>query len=75
MRILMVCLVLALGACSDEAEQKEISAKGREETRNIRATEHVGYSGNAIADKVDGALNTQDQRAQRLDEAAAEAAK
>ena len=43
--------------------------QGREETRSIRNTEAIGYSGNAIADKVDGALDANDQRKQELDRA------
>ncbi|MEK6806137.1 MAG: hypothetical protein AABY95_05760 [Pseudomonadota bacterium] len=68
--ILMSCLLWGLAACSREPEPEATSQQGREETRNIRATENIGYSGAAIANKVDGALNTADQRQQTLDAAA-----
>ena len=43
------------------------AAEGRGETGGIRNTENIGYAGNAVADKVDGALDTHDQRKQELD--------
>ena len=43
------------------------STQGREETRNIRNTEAIGYSGNAIANEVDSALDANDQRKDQLD--------
>jgi hypothetical protein len=36
-------------------------AQGRAETKNIRNTDAIGYSGGAIADKVDSALDKNDQ--------------
>ena len=43
------------------------STQGREETRAIRNTEAIGYSGNAIANEVDSALDANDQRKDQLD--------
>lgn len=68
-RPLALVLLLALGACRQEPEptaQRE--PQGREETRNIRNTEAVGYAGDAIADKVDSALDANDQRKDHLDQ-------
>lgn len=75
MRVLLPALILglALGACGrkPEAPEKpgEPQAVGREETRAIRATESVGYAGNAIAGKTDAALKANDERKDALDAA------
>jgi len=70
MKLLHSCLALSLllSACHPDADPvaKE-EPRGREETRTIRNTEAVGYSGNAVADKVDSALDTNDQRKEQLD--------
>ena len=61
--------VLLLGACGKHEEPvADREPQGREETRGIRSTEAVCYSGNAIADKVDGALDASDARKSQLDE-------
>ncbi|MEQ1439138.1 hypothetical protein AAG565_07225 [Fontimonas sp. SYSU GA230001] len=61
--------LLILGACgSAEDAPKPRSTAGREETRNIRNTEAVGYAGGAIADKLDSALDANDQRKEQLDQ-------
>ena len=61
--------LLGLAACSrtDDPPQPR-STQGREETRNIRNTEAIGYAGDAVADKVDAALDANEQRKQQLDE-------
>ena len=60
---------LLLGACGKHEEPvADREPQGREETRGIRNTEAIGYSGNAIADKVDGALDTNDARKAQLDQ-------
>ncbi|MEW6166126.1 MAG: hypothetical protein AB1651_00255 [Pseudomonadota bacterium] len=67
--IAAICTALLLAACGGREPPPEPRAEeGREETRNIRNTEAIGYAGDAIADKVDGALDANDQRKQRLDE-------
>ncbi|HEY0916034.1 MAG TPA: hypothetical protein VGE22_14265, partial [Solimonas sp.] len=60
---------LLLGACSKPEEPvADREPQGREETRGIRNTEAIGYSGSAIADKVDGALDANDARKSQLDQ-------
>ncbi len=62
--------VLAVGllGCGGDANDDRASAdRGRDETRSIRATEKIGYSGDAIADKLDSALDANDSRAADLD--------
>ncbi len=60
---------LLLGACSKPEEPvADHEPQGREETRGIRNTEAIGYSGSAIADKVDGALDANDARKSQLDQ-------
>ena len=66
---------LLLAACHPKDKPQHVDdqpPQGREETRGIRNTEAVGYAGNAIADKVDAALDANDQAKQKTD--AAEAA-
>lgn len=68
-RICALGLILGLAACNappgvDDPGEPQA---GRDETRGIRATEHVGYSGDAIADQVDDMLDGFDQRGTRLD--------
>lgn len=71
----MLLIATLLGACSDPVSPKDRPrAEGREETRSIRNTEAVGYSGNAIADKLDASLDASEQRKAELDRRAAEAA-
>jgi hypothetical protein len=67
MRRWSVPLALLLAACSSDepppAEQK--APAGRAETQSIRNTEAVGYSGDAVADKVDDALKKNEERAKQ----------
>lgn len=62
--LLFAALLSACGA-GDKPEAQR--GDGREETRSIRNTEAVGYAGDAIADKVDAALDANDQRRRQLD--------
>lgn len=66
--------LLALAACHPKENPQRVddAKQGREETRGIRNTEAVGYAGDAIADKVDAALDANEQAKQKLDEAEAE---
>ena len=67
-RLLLICtFTLLTAACSPPPEDPPPSKQGRVETRSIRATESIGYSGNAIANKVDAALDANDQRKNNLD--------
>ncbi len=71
MRLLtLVVLLTALTACGKQPEApKPGEPQGRAETQPIRNTEAIGYAGNAIADKVDGTLDANDQRKAELDSA------
>lgn len=66
-----IAAALLLSACGKKAPDKpgEPIAKGREETQGIRRTDVIGYSGGAIANKVDGALNTNDKQMEKTDQA------
>jgi hypothetical protein len=64
-----------LAACHPKDKPQHVDnapPQGREETRGIRNTEAIGYAGNAIADKVDGALDANDKAKQKIDAAEAE---
>lgn len=66
-----VLLAAALAACgSPPPDSAEKAPEGRAETQGIRNTENIGVSGEAIADKVDAALDANEQRQQELDKAA-----
>ncbi len=68
--VLSAALLAGLGACGGQQNAESAAdANGREETRNIRNTESIGYSGEAIANQLDGALDAHDQRQQQLDQA------
>lgn len=72
MKFLPICLAasaILFAACNQPPETAAAPAEpqGREETRTIRNTEAIGYSGDAIANKVDSALDTNDQRKEQLD--------
>lgn len=58
----LLLLAVILTACSAQEEPEKKAPEGRAETRSIRNTGAVGYSGSEIADKVDGALNANDER-------------
>jgi hypothetical protein len=60
-------LAVLLSACGSPEPPPQAAPEGREETRNIRNTEAIGYAGDAIADKVDGALDANDERKAKLD--------
>ena len=61
---------VALAACGKQPEvPKPGEPQGRAETQPIRNTEAVGYAGDAIANKVDGALEANDARKAELDKA------
>ena len=71
--IAIVAVVLV--ACSQDEPPPEPKAEpqGRAETQSIRNTDAVGYSGGAIAGKVDTALDQNEDAARRRQEAADQA--
>jgi len=71
MKTWMVGLTLLAAACGSKEEPPPPSSapQGRAETQSIRNTEAVGYSGNAIADKVDGALKTNEEQVEKAEKA------
>jgi hypothetical protein len=68
--IALLLLGAALAACTPPPEEpKKVEAEGREETRSIRNTKEIGYSGDAIADRLDKALDASEAQAQQMKEA------
>jgi hypothetical protein len=71
----MPILLLAglLAACGTEEPPAEPRPpEGRTETQAIRNTEAVGIAGDAIADKVDAALDKNDENVKKVGQEAAE---
>jgi hypothetical protein len=65
-------MLATLAACGDSATGTPPAASddsGRTETASIRATEAIGVDGQAISEKVDAALDANDQRKDELDKA------
>ncbi len=66
----MLATALLISACeSEERPRAAATQEGREETRGIRNTEAIGYAGDAVADRVDAALDANDRRREQLDDA------
>ena len=57
-KISLILLVIVTAACSKEPPPKPDT--GRPETRSLEAADAVGYNGQAIRKKVDGALDAND---------------
>jgi hypothetical protein len=74
MKALLLVLSLALVAChKDEPPPVDKpKAQGRAETKSIRNTQAIGYDGKAIADKIDAALDKNDQHAKEVEKQSAE---
>jgi hypothetical protein len=70
-QLLLVLAVVASACGGDEPPPPEPAApQGRAETQTIRNTDAVGAGGGAIADKVDAALDKNDEAAKKLQEEA-----
>lgn len=70
--VLATCLAILLGGCGSADDESRTgrdssSEEGREETRLIRNTESVGQAGDAVGDKVDAAIEANEQRTEQLD--------
>ena len=58
---------LSLTACSNPEPPKAVNDyQGRDDTKSLRNADAVGYDGAAIQEKLDGALDKNDQRAADL---------
>ena len=75
MRPLLLVLALSLSGCGSDEPPPEQKAppEGRTETQAIRNTDAVGTGGKAIANKVDAALDKQDEANRKTQEAADQA--
>lgn len=73
-RVLGIAIAATLlGACAqDEPPPEPKQPEGRAETRAIRNTDAIGYSGSAVADKVDDALNKNDEEVRQAEQQSAE---
>jgi hypothetical protein len=60
--------LLLLAACSPPPEEGKVSDSGRPETRSIEAADVLGYQGKPVRQKVDAALDTNDQRVDQLNQ-------
>jgi len=66
----LAVVAVSLAACGKQPEApKPGEPQGRAESQPIRNTEAVGYAGDAIANKLDGALEANDARKAELDKA------
>jgi PBP1b-binding outer membrane lipoprotein LpoB len=72
MKRLFLALTMLIAACSpDEPVPPERAApEGRAETQSIRNTDAVGTGGAAIADKIDTALDKNEEAEKKLKEEA-----
>lgn len=72
-RALLVLVLFAAGCGSDEPPPPEQKPpEGRAETQSIRNTEAVGYSGKAIADKVDAGIKANEEQVKKTEQEATE---
>ena len=68
--IALLTATLLLASCSrQEDPTPPAPQQGRAETQGIRNTDAIGYSGSAIANKVDGALDANDEQKKKMDQA------
>lgn len=74
-RLSEMLLVLALTACSAPSDEPKVDQErvGREETQTIRNTKEIGMSGDAMANRVDGALDASEKHAEEMKKAEEEA--
>jgi len=66
---LLLSTLLLLAACApDQPPPPPKPKQGRAETQSIRNLDAVGYGGSAIANKIDDALNKNDQSVKRAEQ-------
>lgn len=68
MGLLTISLLLAACGKAPEDSTPPKPQQGRAETQGIRRTDSIGYAGGAIANKVDGVLNENEQQKSRMDQ-------
>jgi hypothetical protein len=66
---LPLVVALALVACGQHEDDHERQPKAKNELELIRNTEKIGYSGGAVADKVQGAIDANKGRPEHLEQA------
>ncbi|MGH8541312.1 MAG: hypothetical protein ACRETW_12515 [Stenotrophobium sp.] len=69
--VLIAALGLGLAACggSEPPPPPKAPPQGRAETQGIRNTDAIGYAGSGIANKVDSALDANDNAKKKMDDA------
>lgn len=65
----LAATTVLMTACGASEAPPPAAPQGRAETQGVRNAEHIGMPGNAIANKVDGALNQNDEQKRKMDEA------
>lgn len=69
MKRIIIVLSVVLCACQKAPEPSPAAVdKGRPETRNIEAADAMGYNGKQVRQKVDGALDANDEHNKQLEQ-------
>ena len=66
---LAAVLVVTLTACGRSEDDHERQPRAKNDLELIRNTEKIGYSGDAVADKVQGAIDANANRPEHLEQA------
>jgi hypothetical protein len=65
---LAAVLVVTLAGCGRSEDDHERQPRAKNELELIRNTEKIGYSGGAVADKVQGAIDENANRSEHLEQ-------